>query len=341
MVNLYVTSSQEGAGKTTLCAGVGKHLQKSGKKVGYLKLAISSKPHTLTPYYDTGLIRGKPDDGDAAFMKRIFGLQETADDICPVLDGQNTIEKVKQAFAKVALGKDVVIVEGLPFDTSSGIVEALGARVIVVEGYASERALSGYKIFGTQLLGVAINKAPKGKVARVQSQALTELSQPGINLLGALPEDRTLVALTIGELAELVKGKFLDGANRSDELIENFMLGAMTIDPGPLYYSRKSEKAVLVRSDRPDMQMAALETPTKCLVLVGNTPPIRDVLTRAQTKKVPVILASGDIKGLATTIENAFSQAKFNQDKKLTKLGEIMGQSFNFKAAYQGLGLAA
>ncbi len=315
MVSLYVTSSQESAGKTTICAGIGKNFQKSGKKVGFLKLVADGKP-----------------DSDAGFMKRIFNLQESVEDMCPALDSHNLLEKVKQAHARIASGKDVVIIEGLPLDASSGVVEALGAKVIVVDGYGAVPATASYKKLGAQLAGVVLNKVPKKKVAAAQSEASAMLSQAGVNLLGVLPEDRTLVAMTIGELADLVKGKILDGANISNELIENFMLGAMTIDPGPLYYGRKSEKAVLIRSERPDMQMAALETPTRCLVLVGDAAPVHAVANRAKSKKVAVILAGGDIMGLATTIENAFAGAKFNQDKKLAKLGEIMAQGFNFKA---------
>lgn len=327
MVTLYLTSSQGGTGKTTLCAGLGKHLQKAGKKVGFLKLVAAGDRKGV--------------DNDALFMKHIFALPETVESICPLINSQNNLaEGVKQAHAQVAPGKDVVIVEGLPLDASYGVVAALDARVIIVEGYASERVLPDYKKFGAHLLGVVLNKVPKSKVGCAQSQTSNELSPAGINLLGVLPEDRALIAPTIGELTELVRGKILSGAEKSAELIENFMLGAMTIDPGPLYYSRKSDKAVLVRSERPDMQLAALETPTRCLILSGNTPPIPAVANRAQVKKIPIIMAGGDIKTLVTTIESAFSQAKFSQEKKLPRLAELIEKGFNFKIAYQGLGLA-
>lgn len=315
MVTIYVTSSQEGAGKTTLCAGLGKQLQK-GKKIGYLKITT-----------------GKP-DSDAAFMKKIFNLPEPPDKLNFVSDASqgNLVERVKQTHSQIATGKDVVIVEGLTVGASYPIAEALGAKVIVVESYSGERNVSSYTKFGALLLGVVLNKAPKKKLAELQSQASAELSRAGVNLLGVLPEDRTLIAPTIGELAELVQGKILSGAEKSAELVESFMLGAMTIDPGPLYYNRKSNKAVLVRSERPDMQMAALETPTRCLVLCGETAPVQAVLTSAKNKKVSIIQANGDIKSLAAIIEGSFMLAKFNQEKKLARLGEMMSQGFNLKA---------
>ena len=127
---------------------------------------------------------------------------------------------------------------------------------------------------------------------------------------------------------------------QSEELVENLMLGAMTVDTGPLYYDLKANKAVLLRSERSDMQLAALQTSTRCLVLSGNTSPIPDVLHRAEDKKIPIILARGDTTALVVSIEDALGKIRFHQEKKLPKLTEIMEQHFNFQAVYIGLGLA-
>ena len=64
---LYVVSAEEAAGKTAVCAGLGKNLMSDGKKVGYLKPSASEKGGS---------------DGDVAFMKQALGL---ADDKAPDL----------------------------------------------------------------------------------------------------------------------------------------------------------------------------------------------------------------------------------------------------------------
>ena len=159
--------------------------------------------------------------------------------------------------------------------------------------------------------------------------------------MGILPEDRVLLSLTIGELAEHVQGEILNCADKSAELVENLMLGAMTVDPGPVYFGRKANKAVVVRGERPDMQLAALETSTKCLVLSGGVSPIHTVLRRAEDKGVPIILAKGDTISVVNSIERILGKARFNQVEKLPRLSEIMEQQFNFQAVYKGLGLTA
>jgi BioD-like phosphotransacetylase family protein len=174
----------------------------------------------------------------------------------------------------------------------------------------------------------------------VRNELSTQLGEVGINILGVLPEDRTLFTLTVGELAEHIQGEILNSAEKSVELVENFMLGAMCVDPGPEYFGRKANKAVVVRGERPDMQLAALETSIRCLVLSGNTAPIPPVLYGAQDKEIPIILTKGDTIATVMSIEDALSKTRFNQEKKLPKLTEIMEQHFNFQALYQGLSLA-
>ena len=336
MVVLYVTSWQRGVGKTAICAGLGKHLLGNGKKIGFFKPLIADNKRTRE-----GI------DSDAAFMKRIFALKEPAEHLCPIIsDDSNLAAKIKEAYAGVSQGKDVVIIEGIGEQSQAGytVAEALQARVIVVEGYSPELPRTGitdrYKDFGEYLLGVVLNGVPRSRLEPVTGGMSAPFGEAGVSILGVLPEDRVLLALTIGELAEHIQGEILNCAEQSVELVENFMLGAMVVDPGPEYFSRKTNKAVVVRSERPDMQLAALETATRCLVLSGNTAPIPAVSYRAEDKKVPIILAKEDVAAIVTSIEEALDKARLNQEKKLPRLAEIMEQHFNFQAVYQGLGLA-
>ena len=337
MVALYVTSLQGGVGKTAICAGLGKHLLGDGKKIGFFKPLIAD---TKEPPIE-GI------DSDAAFMKHIFALKEPAERLCPVIsDGSNLPSRIKEAYARVSRGKDVVIIEGIGEQSQAcyKVVEALQARVIILEGYSQElprtEVTNRYKDFGEYLLGVVLNRVPRSQLERVRDEMSTPFGEAGINILGVLPEDRALFTLTIGELAEHIQGEILNCAEQSVELVENFMLGAMVVDPGPEYFSRKANKAVVVRGERPDMQLAALETSTRCLVLGGNTAPTPAISYRAEEKKVPIISTKEDVAAIVTSIEDALDKTRLNQEKKLPKLTEIMEQHFNFQMVYQGLGLA-
>ena len=327
MVALYVTSLERGTGKTAVCAGIGKHLLAKGQKTGYFKPIIAENLEAP--------------DSDMAFIKHIFNLEEPIDTICPVISGNSDLSgRIKEAYARVSLGKDVVIVE---CTYEPRVAEALQARLILVEGYSdklSEAKTNSYKALGDNLLGVVLNKVPRSQIGHVSSETSAQLDKAGINVLGVLPEDRALSTLTIGELAEYVQGEIINNAEQSTELAENFMLGAMVVDSGLDYFGRKTNKVAVLRSERSDMQLAAMETSTRCLILSGNTAPLPAVLARAEEKNIPIITAHGDTGTIVASIEDALDKATFSQEKKVPKLTEIMEQHFNFPALYKGLGLS-
>ncbi len=338
MVTLYVTSITENAGKTMLCAGLGKNWTDSGKKVGYLKLLTVGQAGV---------------DKDAQFIHKLFDLKVPLDTICPVIDPQgNATTKIKQALSTVAQDKDVVIIEGLPLNISGSIIETLdAAKVLVVHDYSSQlsSALEEYKKIGARLLGVAMNKVPRNKVSQIKSQTVYETAQAGINLLGLIPEDRILMTLSIADLAEVLQGKILNSTDKATELIENFMMGSSTFDRGAAYYSRKNNKAVILWGERPGFRKAALanllsgalQTSTKCIVISANGAPIPAVAQKAEAQQVPLISAPGTIPNLVASLEGAMSRLKFNQEKKLPRLSEILRGGFNLDLLSKELGLVS
>ncbi len=331
MVALFLTSSTSGSGKTTLGAGLAKHLQKGGKKIGFFRPTITENQPAAG------------NNRDAAFMKETFSLEAPLDHLSPAIGGGSSLsDKIKEAYARVSADKDVVIIE----DSASGqpasrdIVRALNAKVIIVEGYSNKllQETSRYRDFGEHLLGVVVNKVPGSRLESVRAEAAAQLGKEKITLLGVLPEDRTLLAPTVGELAEHLHGKIVSGAEKADELVENFMLEAKTIDPGLEYFGRKVNKAAIIRSERPDMQIAALETSTRSLIVTGDRPIMPIIRQRVEEKKIPLVLSQDKITAVAASIENIPGQTRFNQEK-LPALSKIMEQHFDFAAVYRGLGL--
>jgi BioD-like phosphotransacetylase family protein len=331
---LYVTSLQAGAGKTAVCAGLAKHLDGEGRKVGYFKPMVADISEKAAV------------DSDAAFIKKVLRLKEAAADLSPVIGrGGDLAAKIKRAYDRVARDKDVVIVEGVwrirpgarPVEAAYEVVKALNARVIAVEPYSAEITAAGlsakYKDFGESLLGVVVNRVPVRRL-EVLSEQLS-----GSGVLGVLPEDRVLFGLTVGEIAGRIDGKILNDAAKSGEVVENLMLGAMVVDAGPDYFGRRANKAAVLRSNRPDMQLAALETSTRCLVLSGGIEPTYPVLTSAKDKGIPIILTRGDTGSVVNTLEIALGRSRFNQPKKLPRLLQIMEKHFDYRAVEQGLAL--
>jgi BioD-like phosphotransacetylase family protein len=333
LVSLYITSVEEGAGKTTIGAGLGKQLRDSGQKVAFFKPVIGRSEPSPTGTAES----------DALFMKQVLGLDEPVESISPVVADWNQLSGTfKEAYTRIAAGKDIVISEG-PCELS--ILGALDARVIAIESYTASaprvKYVDHYQGLRKHLLGIVYNGVPASKLDQVRGEVTRQLEGSGIDVLGVLPEDRTLLTFTVGELVQCIQGKVLSSAEQSAELIESIMIGAMTVDSGPVYFGRKSNKAVLIRSNRPDMQLAALETATRCLVLCGDTPPIPAVLYGAEVKHVPVILTETDVASTMDIVEAALASNRFRQEKKLPRLAELMGQQLDLPALYKGLGLVA
>lgn len=350
MTALYLTSA-EIAGKTALCAGIGKKLLSQGKKVGFMMPVLVSSS-------------GNPDGArDMDSIKEVLGLKESVEQICPIhmshqelgkslTDGlADFIQKLKQDYAKVSKGNDIVLVEGL---TGFGVdkmatqaayttSEALDAKVILALRYSPisdrDEVVKAAKKLGERLLGVVINFVPEARM-EIASQAEKHLfERAGIKVLGIIPEIRSLLGVSVKELAEFLGGDILTGKDRVDGMVENMMLGAMIPDSGIGYFSRKTNKAAVIRGERADMQLAALETSTKCLILTGNSKPLPAVINQAEDKRVPIITVKKDVSGVIAGIEQILTKASLNKSEKLQKFEHILAQYFDFKTLYSQLGL--
>jgi len=307
---LYVVSVEEGAGKTMVCAGLGKNLLSDGKKVGYLKPQVAEKDGS---------------DSDIVFMKQVLGLTD-------VVNAPDVIQ-----------GRDVVLVEnslGVSADDAVsqkvyGAAKSMTAKVIAVEAYSGEASkyTDVYKGFGDNLLGIILNKVPESQLKKAQEEATKQFGAAGINVLGAVPENRALFGITVGELADSIQGKILNNAEKSAELVEEYMLGALVVDSGLDYFGRKNNKAAVVRQDRPDMQLAALETSTKCVVVSGSSePPMYNVMQKAESRGIPIIATETGTDDIIASIEAALGKSRINQEQKLPKLAEVIKQSIDLKA---------
>ncbi|MDY6893758.1 MAG: phosphotransacetylase family protein [Chloroflexota bacterium] len=345
MAALYVVSTEGSAGKSALCAGLGKKLQTDGKKVGYFK-PVSNSPD--------------PKDKDAELMRQLLDLKEPVESLGPIIKSTQDLaataeekeptwlKDIEKAYSAVSKGKDVVLIEGLSDLKAGGtqtqlanrIAEALKAKVILVAPYSG--GLSGEQIAGAvkgleNVLGVVINAVPERQVSKVEDTVLPSLERSNIALLGILPEDRILLTATVAELAEHVGGSILNSQDRSNELVESVMVGAMSVDSALSYLTLKENKAVITRGDRADIQLAALETSTKCLVLTGNIDPVPTILSRALELDVPIVLVENDTVSTMDALEGAFGTSGFASEKKVARLGQILEQNLDMKAINQAI----
>lgn len=348
MAGLYVTSTKEAAGKSALCAALGREFRAGGKRVGYLKPIAIGQPEA-----------GQP-DWDAARMKEILALEEPVEWLSPVsISGADLaaaagdaepvwLKKVQEAYERVSPGKDVVLIEGLSGLKSGSetarvatrLVETLGAKAILLVPYEdslSVDAMAGAaKPFGDRLLGVVFNAVPERRMERFKAAVAPALAKSGTRVLGVLPEDRSLLTVTVGELVEHVNGRFVNDGRHSSDLVESVMVGALSFDSAS-YLALRDRKAVITRGDRPDIQLAALNTSTVCLVLTDNIGPGPTILGRAQELDVPIVVVDKSTIATVESLDGLLDRAQFHHERKLERLGELLDEHLDMDAIYEAV----
>lgn len=351
MVTLYVTSMESFAGKTVLCLGLARKLAGDGLSVGYIRPVTAA------------LKQVESASTCAAVMKRSLGLVEPMDVLTPVvIDGEmldwilsekagDLTQKVTEAFRTASAGKDVMMAEGvsglaagsmvgLDAPTVAGLLDV--RCLLVMRGtneLVGDNILAAKKAFGNRFLGVVLNAVPQGMLDFVTESLTPFLHRRGVKVYAVIPEDRMLMAATVGDLVDRLGGRVITGQDHMDELVENVMVGAMSVENALNYFRRKPNKVVITGGDRPDIQLAALETSTKALVLTGNLHPSPLILGRAEELGVPVILVQQDTLTAAGLVEQAFTEVSFHEEKKVKRFERMLDAHLNYAELKRDLGL--
>ncbi len=307
MAVIIVVSADARVGKTALCAALARCLAPA-KKVGYLRAGENA--------------------ADGLFMGKLLSLAEgTATNFAP--------GNLETAYKTASSGKDSVIIEATADSQLSAELARLAAsqsaRIILVEAWNAPHPES-YKAFAAQLLGVIVNKVPKHDLAKAKETEAARLGASGVSLLGVVPEDRSLLAPSVADIAAGIKASILNNPEKSGRLVENVMLGALSIDSGLPYYNRKAAKAAVLHIDRPDMQLAALETDTVCLVLGGSKKaPIHSVAFKAENKGVPILQSEKSVPDIVKDIETILDKSQFHHEEKLALLSDLFEKNIGLK----------
>ncbi|MBI4282634.1 MAG: phosphotransacetylase family protein [Chloroflexi bacterium] len=343
MSTLYVASDQARSGKTAVSVTLAHQLSASGRK----KVALFKPFHLQTQPGQT--------DPDGQILRQATSVQRAEAGLWPIAISQHgdsrelPVEQALEAFPTATAGADVSIVEGLsgladPLGpVSRRLAEALDAVAIVVigcsPGLALDRALMAKHLFGDRLAGVLLNGVTRYRLQEVKAILAPRIETEGVKVLAVVPEDRRLLGVTVSQLAEHLHGRFLNRQEKGNNLVEHFLIGGMTLDWGVLHFQRFSNKAVVVRGDRPDIQMAALATPTSCVVLTGGHPPIQYISYQTEEAAVPLIQVETDTLSTAATLESLPDKALFDHPLKQQLFGELLSQHGQWETLYRSLGL--
>jgi BioD-like phosphotransacetylase family protein len=113
----------------------------------------------------------------------------------------------------------------------------------------------------------------------------------------------------------------------------------MTAEAALSRFRKQTNKAVVTGGDRVDIQLAALETSTICLILTGNLRPSPLIIKQADEFGVAVLLVRTSTLETVEAIERIFGKTRLGQTVKLQQFEALLAEHVDLDRLYQVLDL--
>jgi len=344
--HLIIGSTAAYSGKSTLSVAIGSRLQALGLRVGW------GKPLASLDAFGYGLMDEK--DGDLSFIPSTLDLSTTQQSPTLLsLDSATWMERLQQpspASLDAALqnyghqvDSDITLLEG-PSTLEEGalfnlslpeLAIALKAHVLLVMQANTlgmiDQLVAAQKRLGSALLGVVLNEVSEADRDLTENTIAPYLEQLGIPVLGMLPKLPFLQGIRVSELVRYLDAEVLCSHDHLDLVVESLKIGAMNVNSALRFFGQGTHQAVVTGGDRRDLQIAALETSTHCLILTGQIAPSKDVLTLAKDKEVPVLSVATDTLSTVERIDMLFGRLPLNNPDKVPLIKQHLAAQVNIE----------
>jgi uncharacterized protein len=340
--HLLIASTEACSGKSAVLLGLADKLQQQGVEISYSKpLGNFYEDRGSTEEADIGLVRDYlqlPIDqvfsplvnvGTASLLRRLIG--EDPQDYRSLL--QQQAGAVKDRLLCLEAGSNLW--EGHSFQLSvPAIVAAVDVMVLLVMRYHSlssiDHLIAARQELGDRFLGVVINDIAPTEMATVQDILVPALEKLGIAVLATIPKNLTLRSVSVRELVQRLDAEVLCRPDRLDLLVESLSIGAMNVNAALDYFRRARCMAVVTGGDREDIQLAALETSTQCLILTGHLSPQPYIVRRAEDLEIPIISVDFDTLTTVEIVEESFAHVRIQEPVKVEIIRQLMAEHFDF-----------
>jgi len=343
-----VTATGDSAGKTAITVALARLAAEGDRSVGYMKPKGTRLQSNV----------GKTLDQDPMLAREVLGLDAEMHQMEPVVYSPTFVEgavrgtedpealrdRVREEYEGIAADHDRVFVEGGGSWTTGGVVdltdvdvaELLDARVVLVAEYGSpndlDDVLAAADAFGDRLAGVVFNKVSDDAFESLDQDGIPFLESKGITVFGALPYEKELAGVTVGELAEELGAELLTDAP-TDAFVERFLVGAMGGDEALRYFRRARDAAVITGGDRADVQTAALDASgVACLVLTGGHRPSGAVLGKAADAGKPVLAVNTDTVTAIDRAEAVVRGGRTRDVRTVDRMAELLADHVDVDA---------
>jgi uncharacterized protein len=343
---LLVASTAACIGKSATIIGIAKGLQSRGIELAYAKVLrmvaetpqlVPSDPATAN---DAQLIAQALGWPQTLAKSPMITIDEVA--IANRLTGIDTQDYTESLKSHIDLPGDLIMVEGAADLHQGGLFQlavapiagSLNAPVLLVDRYhplsSIDKIIAAKRELGDNLLGVVINDVPLDRLPAVEDKLVAHLEQLNIPVLGILPANRLLRSVTVKELVRQLNAEVLCRKDRLDLMVESLSIGAMNVSSALDYFRQGTNMAVVTGGDRAEIQLAALETSTQCLILTGHLPPQSFIVSRAEDLEIPILSVDLDTLATVEIIDRAFGQVRIQEPIKIDCACQLFADRFDF-----------
>ncbi|HGY5552943.1 MAG TPA: phosphotransacetylase family protein [Prochlorococcus sp.] len=234
--------------------------------------------------------------------------------------------------------------EGLLYGLSLGqLARGLDARVVLVhlwqDSCSVDALLAAREQLGDHLLGIVLNAVTPDEVEKLESTVVPALEALGLAVFGVMPRSPLLRSVTVGELVRRLGAQVICCSERVELLVETLSIGAMNVNSAMEFFRRRRNMAVVTGADRTDIQLAALEASTQCLILTGAGQPLPQLINRAEELEVPLLKVEHDTLATVEVIEQAFGHVRLHEAIKATYAFRLVEEHCYLDRLFKALGL--
>jgi len=250
-----------------------------------------------------------------------------------------SVSRIAESLSVALESESIAVVEGEASNHTRNLelAEATDGLIILLGNYGEDMVKQSAP-YGTRLLGVIINSVPKYREHELESTILPSLQTSNVPFLGWIPETRRLLAPTAIQVSKHLQAEIICNSQSGNRLIDNFLIGGMILDWGPTYFNSQENVGVIVRGNRPDIQLAALQSDSvKAMILTGGAQPVEYVIYEAEKRNIPIALTTLDTTSVANKLGTLPSRNMFNHSDKLDCMLELIKKSIDLDTIEKAL----
>ena len=311
---LLIGSCEPFSGKSALVLGIAKRLLKENKKVRIGKpLATCIELTNLPSMSYEGLI-----DDDVKFIGSTLDIgEENLISSVGLLDDISAEKRIANKDLQPGKGFDQI--EELINDDFEGL------------NILEDALLDAKNQLGDHLAGVVLNGVMPNEVEKIKNKIIPSLAELNIEVFGVMPKSPLLRSVTVGELIRRLDAQVICCSEKDQLLVETLSIGAMGVNSAMEFFRRRRNMAVVTGADRTDIQLAALEASTQCLILTGLGEPLSQLIHRAEELEVPILKVELDTLSTVEIIEQAFGHVRIHESIKASYAIQLVQENVNLK----------